>query len=327
MTKTKKNRWAIGIDVGGTKVAAAHVDHEGVVHKEIVSPSPQSENPSALIDLLVDMIKELRRVSKVPPVGVGIGMAGQIDSTKGVVHFSPNMGWHDVPLKKLLAKTIDLPIYLTNDVRAATLAEWHYGAGRGCQDFVCLFIGTGIGGGIVSNGELVCGHSETAGELGHMTIDFRGRRCTCGNVGCLETLAAGWAIAQNAQEAIRENRGAGAALLKLAGGRSSAITAKEVIEGFYGGDYLSKKLVDEVIEALVAGAVSIVHAFNPERIILGGGIVHGLPELVDSIEEGVRSCALEAALKRFSVVPAALQGQAGVIGAAYLAFLTSVNTP
>jgi glucokinase len=136
-----------------------------------------------------------------PPVG-GSGSAGQIDPEHGMVRFAPNLGWHNVPFQSDLAGALGLPVVVTNDVRAATWGEWLHGAGKGCNDLVCLFIGTGIGGGVVSGGKMLSGCSNTAGEVGHMIINLHGPPCSCGSRGCFEALAGGWAIARQAREAV-----------------------------------------------------------------------------------------------------------------------------
>ncbi len=194
-----------------------------------------------------------------------------------------------------------------------------HGAGKGCDDLVCLFVGTGIGGSVVSGGQMLAGCSNTAGELGHTTIDLHGPLCHCGNRGCLEAHAGGWAIAQRVREAILKDPVAGVHMMKMVGGQQDAVDAKIVAQSFREGDRLARRIVDGVAQALVAGSVSIVNAFNPCRLILGGGVIEGLPELIDRIAQGTRQLALEAATEPLQVLPAQLHNDAGVIGAASLA--------
>jgi glucokinase len=197
--------------------------------------------------------------------------------------------------------------------------EWLHGAGQGCDDLICLFVGTGVGGGIVSGGHMLSGCSNTAGELGHIPVDLNGPDCHCGNHGCLEAHAGGWAIARRAREAIARDPEAGARLLQMAGGQPDDVTARIVAQAAHQGDPLAQKLVDEVAEALIAGAVGLVNAFNPCRLILGGGVMEGLPELLDRIDQGLRQRALAAARDPLRVLPAQLHNDAGVVGAAALA--------
>lgn len=315
--KSTLSNWAIGIDIGGTKTKVAQVDSKGIVHDSIQFPTQLEV--SVLEAEIVKTIQMLKKNTKSPLIGIGIGMAGQIAPNTGVVYFAPNLNWHHVPLQSDLQKALNCPVVVTNDVRAITWGEWHHGAGRNCQDFVCLFIGTGIGGGIVSNGQLLSGASNTAGELGHMTIDLKGRPCTCGNTGCLETIAGGWGIAQRAQEAVTSNPEKGTKLLEIAGGRHEAITAEVVAHAYNAGDPLAKKIAEETASALIAGTVSIVHVLNPQRLILGGGVIQGMPWLIQSVEKGIRQHALAASCQSLEVISAQLHTDGGVIGAGSLA--------
>ena len=180
------------------------------------------------------------------PVGMGIGVAGQVRPTDGLVRFAPNLDWHDVALQKILCEDLDMPVRVINDVKAATLGEWRNGAGRGCDDLICVFVGTGVGGGVISGGRLISGSSGTAGEVGHITVGLHGPLCTCGNQGCLESLAGGWAIARQAQQAAATHPRAGAELIELAGGRIEAIDARAVIHAYRNGNPLAERLIRDV---------------------------------------------------------------------------------
>jgi glucokinase len=311
--------WAMGVDLGGTKVEVAQVDSKGQVRQRLRRATDVKDGPAAIEAEIVSAVRELQESTGSPAAGVGVGVAGQIEPASGVVHFAPNLDWHDVPLQADLSRTLRLPVVVTNDVRAAAWGEWLHGAGQGCDDLVCLFVGTGIGGGVVSGGRMLAGCSNVAGELGHITVDLHGPPCHCGNQGCLEALAGGWAIARRAQEAIAADPSAGASLVQMAGDQQKAVSAKIVAQAFHAGDPLARKLVDEVAQALIAGTVGLVNAFNPCRLILGGGVIEGLPELVDRIDQGVRERALETASAPLQVLPAQLKNDAGVVGAAALA--------
>lgn len=317
MTETK---WTIGIDIGGTNTAVAYVDITGAIQQRITFLSNVEGGADAIEKDIINAVQELQGKAATPPFGVGIGVAGQVEIGTGVVHFAPNLHWHHVPLQEDLQKALQLPVAVTNDVRAATLGEWRYGAGQGCNDIVCLFVGTGIGGGVVSGGHLLTGSSNTAGELGHITVDIHGRTCTCGNQGCLESIAGGWAIGKRAQEAVVKDRVAGATLLKLAGGQPHAVTAKHVAQAAHEEDPLAKHIMDEAAEGLIAGATCIVNALNPSRLILGGGVISGMPELIERVEQGVHQYALKAATRNLQVLGAQLtHNDAGLKGAAAFA--------
>jgi len=310
--------WAVGVDLGGTKVEVGGVDARGRLLKRMRRPTEVKSGPAAIEAEIVDAVGEMEESMGSPPVGAGVGVAGQIEADTGAVRFAPNLDWHDVPFQADLSRALGLPVVVTNDVRAAAWGEWLHGAGRGCDDLVCVFVGTGIGGGIVSGGQMLSGCSNTAGELGHITVVLDGPLCHCGNRGCLEALASGWAIAQQAQEAVAAKPDGGAMLLKLADGQQKAITAEIVAQAAKDGDVLAQRLLDEALQALIAGAVSLVNAFNPCRLILGGGVIEGLPAWVDQVDRGVRQRALAAARAPLQVVSAALHGDAGVVGAAAL---------
>ncbi len=314
--------WAAGVDLGGTKVEVAQLDHSGCLLERVRRETDVKDGPAAVEAEIAAAVRELIALAGSPPVGVGVGVAGQVDARSGMVRFAPNLGWHDVPLPADLSHSLGLPVVVENDVRASTWGEWLHGAGKGWSDLVCLFVGTGIGGGVVSGGELLLGCTNSAGELGHMTVDLHGPPCHCGNRGCLEALAGGWAIAERGQEAVRDDPASGASLLQLAGGQREAITAKTVAQAAQAGDPLARRLLDDVTEALIAGAVGLVNAFNPCRLILGGGIIEGLPELVQRVHQGVRQRSLHAATADLRVVPAGLHNDAGVVGAAALAYRT-----
>jgi glucokinase len=207
---------------------------------------------------------------------------------------------------------------VTNDVNAATLGEWRYGAGRGVDDLAVLFVGTGVGGGVITGGKLLSGCSNSGGELGHITVVYDGRKCHCPNRGCLEAYVGGWAIAERAQQAVRTAAKKGQRLASLAGSVEK-VTAATVSQAYREGDLLARGLVEETGRYLAAGVVSIVNVFNPCVLILGGGVVEGIPELIQMVKDIVPTMALEASVGELKIVKAALGADAGVIGAAALA--------
>lgn len=310
---------AVGVDLGGTKIAAALVNEAGRILKSSRLSTRVEGGPSAVVKQITGLLKELTDFSGASVAGIGVGVAGQIETGSGIVSFAPNLDWHDVPLQSQLSSACNLPVFITNDVRAITWGEWLFGAGKGCDDLVCVIVGTGIGGGVVIHGRVVNGCSNTAGEIGHIPIDLNGPKCTCGNRGCMEALAGGWAIARRARQAVSADPAAGETLFKLADEKIEAITARMVADACNMGDALARKLVAATGKALAAGMVGLVNAFNPCRLILGGGVIDGLPELVEHVKHGVSDRALAAATSALQVVTAQLGEDAGVIGAAALA--------
>jgi glucokinase len=317
MGQTVSGPFTLGVDLGGTKLKVALVDVSGrllSVHDSLTHPDKEPER--VIADILTGIDRCLSK-SNQEAKALGVGIAAQVDR-EGVVHGSPNLGWRNVPIKKRLEEKLEMPVFVTNDVRAATWAEWMFGSGNGVDDLAVLFVGTGIGGGIISGEKLLGGCSNSGGEFGHITIVFDGRQCHCPNKGCLEAYAGGWAIAERAQEAVINDPKKGQHLKSLAGSVEK-ITAATVSRAYYEGNVLARRLVEETGRYLAAGVVSIVNAFNPCRLVLGGGVIEGIPELVQVVEEFTQKRALEAAVEKLEIVKAALGADGGVIGAAALA--------
>lgn len=308
----------LGVDVGGSKIEMALIGADSTVLARLRTATDRTLGPAQFV---VDLANAARREFGEQLGGaraVGIGVAAQVDTTRGWLHFAPNLGWRDVPLGALAESAFRLPIVLTNDVRAATAGEWRHGAGRGCSELTCFFVGTGIGGGIVTGGRLVAGCAGIAGELGHLKIVAGGRRCSCGDTGCLEAYAGGWAIAQRAREAVLAAPDCAAALLRAAGS-VERIDARHVAAGYGAGDPLAVRLIEETADALGAGVASVVNALNPCRVVLGGGVTEGVPALVDLVAKRIAQTALPSAAHGLAIVPAHLGALAGAIGAAVLA--------
>jgi glucokinase len=307
---------ALGVDLGGTKVNVGLVDAYGCLlcsRKSFVHPSKQ---PEKVIDTILDGVDFCQRKVGTEAEVFGIGVAAQLDNS-GVVIGSPNLGWQNLPFKKMLEQKLDLPVFVTNDVRAATWGEWRYGSGQGVDVLAAVFVGTGVGGGVISHGNLLSGCNNIAGELGHITLIFDGNKCRCPNRGCLEAYAGGWAIAERAQQAIRDSPKEGQLLVSLAGSIEN-VSAEHVGAAFHEDDLLAKRLVEKTGRYLAAGVVSVVNAFNPCMVVLGGGVVEGIPELIQTVRDIVPSMALKAAVDGLQIVKAKLGGEAAVVGAASL---------
>jgi len=305
---------SLAVDLGGTKVALGVVDRTGRVLDRDRILTRASRPAAAVIGDIVERIERRwgRSVPSSRPLGVGV--AGQV-ARDGTVLFGPNLRWHDVPLGPRLARALGRPVAVLNDVQAATYGEWKHGAGRGSSDLVCLFVGTGVGGGIVADGRLRHGATGTAGELGHITVERNGRKCRCPNSGCLEAYAGGWAIAERAKEAVAMDPRRGRRLVALAGGPAS-ITSETVEQAYRAGDRLARELADETRGYLAAGLVSIVNAVDPATVVLGGGVMGGYRTWVGELAREVRGRALAAAVAGLRIVPAALGPESGVVGAA-----------
>lgn len=307
----------LGIDLGATKVVSALVAPDGTVVHHSGRHVHGNEGPAAVIATVVRSARICLEATGATPRAIGIAVAAQVDPRTGTVIHAPNLGWRDVPLGRRLEDALGGKVVVVNDARAATFAEWALGAGVGIDDLFCLFLGTGIGGSAVMGGHLLEGDTYAAGEVGHITIVSGGRRCHCPNGGCFEAYVGGWAIGERAQEAARADRTAGSALTERAGS-VGAITAQTVFELYRTGDPLAGRIVRETEQYLTDGAVSIANAFNPSVLLLGGGLIAGMPEFVPAVEAAVRSrCQPSAAGVR--ILPARFGENAPAIGAAGLA--------
>jgi glucokinase len=246
--------------------------------------------------------------------GVGIGSPGPLDTKTGVVLLTPNLGWINMPLRDRIAAGLGLPATLDNDANCAIFGEWWRGAARGAEYVVGLTVGTGIGGGIVLHGDVYHGASDIAGEIGHMTIDSTGRRCKCGNYGCLEAYASGPAIAARAVEGVEA--GAETALPNYVGGDLKRITAQVVYEAAHDGDDYALEVVRDTAKFLGAGVANIINIFNPQVVVICGGVTLAGDKLFVPLRSEVKRRAFKPAVDVCRILPGELPGTAGVWGAA-----------
>lgn len=311
--------YTVGIDLGGTKIETAIVDADGTVLESARRPTRADRSADRILDDIAASVEDDLNGALDRAAAVGIGVAGQVDTGAGVVRTSPNLGWTDVPLQERLEAAFDCPVAVTNDVRAITWGVWQHGAGKGVDDLVVIFVGTGIGGSVVSGGTMLDGHQGIAGELGHMPIVAEGRSCHCPNEGCWEAYAGGWALEERAREAVQADPEAGQALLDRAGGRLDDMTGRVVHAAADEGEALAQDLVYETGRYLGIGMTGIVNVFNPKRIVLGGGVIEGHSPYVEQVRHIVHEQALQVATESLSIVSSDLGERAGVIGAATMA--------
>lgn len=312
----------VGVDMGGTKILAAVVDAEGDILSTAKIPTQAKNGTSNVIDRIADSIQQAIAESDVTTesIGaVGIGAPGPLDPDTGIVIFAPNLGWRDVPLKSELETRISIPTFVDNDVNVGTLGEHTFGAGQNVQNLVGIFVGTGIGGGIILNGELFHGASKTAGEIGHIIVKADGPKCGCGTRGCLEALASRTAMTKQFQKAILKKKKK-SILTELTDGDLGLIKSGTLAKALRSKDKLTKKVFKEVTKYLGVGIGSIVNFLNPEMIVLGGGVVEALDDtFIDNIRKAAKKYALPDTLKGVQIVKAQLGDNAGVLGAAALA--------
>ncbi len=311
----------LALDIGGTKIVAAIVSPGGQILARERSLTLADEGPPPVINRLfaaIDHILNLKNMKPSQLHSVSLAVAGGIDIERGLVTSSPHLpGWHNVPLRDMVKDRYRVNTFLLNDASAAALGEHCFGAGRGVNDLVLLTVGTGIGGGIILNGRLYNGPSGSAGEIGHMTIAVNGLECTCGNIGCLETLVSGTALEREARKRIA--RGEKSSLVKMAAGNMEAITAEQINAAARRGDSLALDVINQAAFYLGVGLVNVVNIFNPEMIIIGGGLA-GLGDLLlEPARQMVSERAFQLSAQAVRIVPAQLGDEAGVLGAAVFA--------
>lgn len=341
----------VGIDLGGTQIRVAVLRGSSLLSRVSeetgVNPTPDRIIPRMHRTIQKALDKSCATLEQIR--GIGIGVAGPLDSQSGVVFAAPNLSeWENIPLQGIFQEYYNLPVFIGNDANAAALGEYLFGAGRGCKNMIYLTISTGIGSGIIINGQIVEGTSGTAGELGHMTVNWRGEYCNCGNRGCLESIASGTAIARRANEAIATGRGA--KLLAFAralqqntespswqkesatpsadraydkatsDAEALCINARIVAQAAQARIPLASRLIKDAAEALGVGLVNIIHIFNPEIIILGGGLTQMGDLLLEPALRIVRVRAMRVPCKDVHIALAHMDAEAGLVGAGALVY-------
>src|SRR5579859_5210252 len=323
---SKQKIYALGIDLGGTKTLAAVID---IASGEVVTSARKRTRAERGQDFVAQRTIELSQAAlssaNLPEgasiVAVGVGAAGQIDRKAGVVVEAPNLGVKDMRLGDILGHQFGKPVAVGNDVEVAALGEFLYGSGQGFSNFVCVFVGTGIGSGIVQNGRMYTGLTGTAGEAGHMVISAGGRICGCGCRGCLEAYASRTAITKTIMAEIHHGRSsilATDAALQMKEG-DTIIRSGLLANAIAHGDSLVMEIVTEAADYLGYGLGSVMNFYNPEAIILGGGVIEAIDLLFERAAHRARTTALSAPAQKTKILRAKLGDFSGVIGAACLA--------
>ncbi|GGB90523.1 glucokinase [Knoellia flava TL1] len=311
---------AIGIDIGGTKVAGGVVDEDGQVLVRARRDTPhRSKRPRVVEDTIVDVVEELR-AQRPDVTAVGIGAAGFVAADRATVVFAPHLSWRHEPLRDALSKRIDAPILVENDANAACWAEWRFGAAQGESDVVMVNLGTGIGGAILMHGELIRGRYGIAGEFGHMQVVPEGQRCECGNRGCWEQYASGNALVREARAMILANSPVATDLAARVDGRADELTGPIVTEAAREGDATATELLAEIGHWLGIGIANLAAAFDPGTFVIGGGVSAAGELLLGPARENFRRRLTGRGYRpEAQVVAARLGNEAGLIGAADLA--------
>lgn len=314
------DRLAVGIDFGGTKILAGVVNVDtgrlvGTGKKKTRHPNEQDD----LIKRIISVVDESIQEAGVDPrklTGIGIGAAGMVNRDKGILLNAVNLGLQEVALAGPLSDHYRLPARLGNDVEVATLGEMTFGAGRDCDDFVCIFVGTGIGSGIVLGGEQYRGWSGTAGEVGHIPIEPNGRLCGCGGTGCLEAYASRTAVAKQIVQDI--SRGMDSVVKDKIDMSKGILRSKALAQAVENGDPVVLRAVSDAARYMGLGLATVANFLNPQRIILGGGLVEALDFYFKMAESEAKFKGLRIATKKLEIVKAELGDYAGIVGASLL---------
>ena len=320
-SSNKQGQLILGVDLGGSKISAIAADAKANIKARDDRDTCAEQGPEEVIARVIQSIKQVmaspRVTSPADIVGIGIGAAGVCEAASGVITAAPNLpGWVNVPLRDIIQREFGFPIYLDNDTNVAALGEHCFGAGVGIDNLIYVGLGTGIGGGIIVNGQLYHGISGAAGEIGHMIIDVQGPRCNCGNIGCWEAFASGTALTA---AAVREiEAGAQTTILSFADGDLNKVSAETVFLAAEQGDRLASDLIRLTGYYLGVGLVNLVHIFNPELILIGGGVSQMGKLLLVPAAEVVKERAFELPARAVRIELARLGTDAGVLGAVAL---------
>lgn len=309
----------IGIDVGATKTKIIMITRQGKVVARSKIMTESDKDPGPIVERSSRAVEELIRGQKVKASQVetvAVGICGFLNPRTGMIENSPNLHWHNVPFKQLMEERLGRRVYIANDVNAAAWGEFVYGAGRGVRDIVAIFAGSGIGGGIVCNGRLVEGGTGTAGEVGHMIFRENGRRCDCGQRGCFEAYGGGMPLERLMR--IAAKKGMAPVALKLAKGDPQLINTRIIRLAAAAGEPVAKKVWADAEAALGALCANLVSLLNPDRLVIGGGVVAGNPGLMKVIQDTIRERAVSLAAEHCAVVASELGDDAVAMGAAAL---------
>lgn len=312
-------KYSIGIDLGGTKILIGLVEKEsGKVVSHIKKKTKKEKGPENIVRKMVEGVGELLEESGksfTEISSIGIGSAGQIDRKNGIIIGAPNLDCYNLNLKEILQNKFNIPVFVGNDVEVATIGEQKFGAGKGCADFVCVFVGTGIGSAIVKNGHIIYGATGTAGELGHIIVDLNGRPCACGAHGCLEAYASRSAIETRIEGALKKGRKSCISEYLEEG---KAITSSMIRKSIEREDELVTQCVSEASEYLSGGLASVINLINPELIILGGGLIEAVDYFYKQTIKKAKSKSLPVPAEKIRFSKTILGDYSGVIGAALL---------
>jgi glucokinase len=318
---SNKSEYVVGVDLGGTKILAGVFDLQLTCRGRSKMSTKADRGPEEVIERVADCVRDavdecdldLKQVR-----GVGLGAPGSVDPDAGRVIFAPNLKWEDVPVKKVLEKQLGLPVFVENDGNSAILGIYETELQSKPRQVIGIFLGTGIGGGIILEGKLYSGFNGTAGEIGHMVIEVGGPKCNCGNRGCFEALASRTAIFRRIYDAVED--GQKTLLTELLGNDLKDLRSGDLRKAIRKGDKLVEKIVEEASEYTGVAVANLINVFNPEVVVLGGGVIDALAdEMMAIIVETAKDYAMNGTCKGIEIVATKVGDDAGIIGGAVLA--------
>lgn len=317
-----EGKWFVGVDLGGTSVKIAFIQEDGeILHKWEIPTDKSDQGKNILPDIAESIHKKIVELgeTKEKLLGIGMGAPGAVDKEKGIIYEAVNLGWpKNYPIVTLLGDLSGLPVEIDNDANCAALGEMWKGAGNGAKDIACVTLGTGVGGGIIVNGDIVQGVKGAAGEIGHITIiPEGGAPCNCGKTGCLETVASATGIVRIAKDAIIKYDGE--STLKDLYKAEGSIAAKDVFDCMSQGDSLSKEVIDHITLQLGLVLANIGNVLNPQKIVIGGGVSKAGDLLLNPLKKYFKQFAYSAVAASTELTIATLGNDAGILGAAWLA--------
>lgn len=309
--------YVVGVDLGGTKISTALSDLEGKIINQTTIPTDAYEGEVPVLNRIINSIEKVvndSAVSYEDIKGIGIGSPGPLDAKQGIIITTPNLPFKNFNLVKPISEKFGVPVFLDNDANVAAIGEFMFGAGKGAENIVFFTVSTGVGGGAILNGKVYRGHTSNALEIGHMTVAPHGPRCNCGNVGCVEATSSGTAIAKRAHEALSTK-------VETSLRKYENVTSYEVFVEAAAGDPVAKDIIDDAMNYLGIAVANAVSIFDPEYVIIGGGVSKAGDVVFDTVRKVVNKRCFKSMAESVKIVPAGLGTDAGLIGAVALALL------
>lgn len=308
-------KYVVGVDLGGTKILTALADSNGKIVERVRVDTGAQDSVEVVVQRINDTVLQVIEkagIEKDEVARVGVGTPGPLDIEKMIVLTAPNLNWINVPLVEMMEKELGLTVSLENDANAAALAEHAFGAGKGSQHMVYMTISTGVGGGVIINGQILHGAGVSGGEIGHHTIDPDGPLCGCGNYGCLEAMASGTALGRYARDVVTSGR---KTMMSELVENTDQVDGSIVTKAAEAGDDLALVLVDLVARNIGIGVANLINIFNPEKIVLGGGVMKAGHLFIDRIKNEAKKRSLKDSYELCEIVFSELGSDVGVLGA------------